>query len=344
MHTKTFLFFLGLSVLHPLAGGAREVLGTVGTHSLRLVEPGKAQQLVSVPYLRVPSARGRLEGVNLAESRLIDQQGAFADLNPEAVHVVLIGSGPQAGHWFLVRSDSRDASSGVVEHDGLAGELDQLRGDETFSVHRLFVLSELFGDAGGLLQAGANSQSASAVSFYRGSSYEQYWLSDGSVAPEGWVLSRNGGHEAAGHSAILPGMSFFLSHPNPVEPVEIRVQGIVVDGPVHLPLIRGYNFVAPVQSRTLFGEKGLNLKIGELGLRESGFLGASTYGGGDKLLIFDNATAGIRDTLYLDSASGEFRSMGFGNSETPQYDMDMGSGAILLNTQGAYTWRLKREP
>ncbi|WP_269523440.1 hypothetical protein [Coraliomargarita parva] len=342
-HLLASLGILTLALLPALS--ARTQMGTVGTHVLTLVEPGQDSRLISVPYLKVPVVRGRLDGIDLENLSLLDAQSAFAELDPELYYLLLIGSGAENGSWFVVSGSADDAQVVQVLEDGQAGELSKLAGNEIFSVHAFFTLDELFGAVGGVLTAGPSVNEAAFLDFYTGSGFERYWLSDGSrTGVQGWVQSFGDQHIPVGDNAILPGTSFYLSNPDAAERVDIRIQGVVVDGPVRIPVYRGYNFIAPVYAGSLIAEDGAyNLSLAHVGLKTSGFQASTVAGNGDRILVVDPDAGTVSDTIYLNASCGSFLSVAQSGLDCGDLPLEPGGGFILMNVNGYYRWTVSGE-
>lgn len=139
IHLSVIVLLLGFI----LTGPQVQAVTTVGSHHLVISQRGEKTQFVSVPFLKLPVAQGRLDGVDAAAATLTDKEGAFSNLDVSSAYILRITSGPGVGSWFQLNAGLVSADSIAIRDDVMAGSLDMLEGDEAFQVHELFELGEL---------------------------------------------------------------------------------------------------------------------------------------------------------------------------------------------------------
>jgi hypothetical protein len=319
---------ISLSSIFTIEGYARVEVGRVATHQLRISEPSTRSQLISVPFLREPISRGRLDGVDVGSSTFQDAEGAFSGIDDQFTYILRVTGGSAVGAWFLIDASTVDGGAVQVLNDGFAGSLSDLAGDESFAVHALYSLNEIFPEDGLFLPASDLDLKAMQVHFYDGREFKKLWLSNGTITDHiGWTSAEEGALVYAGETAILPGTSFLVLDPRADATVDIRIQGIVLDSPLNIPVYPGYNFVSSNYNKRLAGDDAFLL--GKLGLKESGFKSSASLGAGDKVFAYDAQTGQFGESFYLDATTGEFNAPS---------DFQPGDGFIVFNSGEAYLW------
>ena len=328
IHKITVFSLIALSFSLSTLSGARVELGRTGTHQLRISEAGSRSQLVSVPFLKGAMARGRLDGVDLDLSVFQDTAGAFSVIDDQFTYILRVTEGSSAGAWFFLGASSAEGRTVEVVEDGFAGRLSELEGNESFSVHALYTLNEIFPEDGTFLPAGAIDLKAMQVHFYDGREFKKFCLSNATITEHvGWTSAEEGGLVYAGETAILPGTSFLVLDPRTDVTVDIRIQGIVFDAPLNVPLYPGYNFVSSHYNKRFEGDTAFQL--GNLGLKESGFRAGSSLQDGDQVLAYDTETGQFGEGFYLDDTTGEF---------SAPSEFQPGDGFVVFNSGDTYFW------
>jgi len=288
--------------------------------------------LLSMPFLRAPIVRGRLDSVDVTALSLLDKEGAFDVLSSERSYVLLITEGQAAGAWFVLDSAAKTNETIHIFDDGLAGSLIDLSGTEAFSIHELFTLKQVFPDVGGVCPSGVSASTSTKVQFYDGESTQDFWLSNGSVTDHvGWTYLSEGKLVYGGDTAILPGTSFLIECPERLEPIDLRVQGIALNTPINIPVYPGLNFLAVNFTSTLTVRGVHGFDLDEIGLLESGFSQSLddqfyTYNSRDGSFVsvyWDSNTKAL-----LDSVTNEAVSTG----------VAPGGGFVLYNSGASYLW------
>lgn len=325
----TTFSLIALSSIFSMQANARVELGRVGTHQLRLSDPSTTSQLVSVPFLKEAISRGRLNGVNVSNANFSDIEGAFNQVDDAATYILRVTGGSAAGSWFFLGASSDNGTNVEVIDDGFAGSLSDLAGDETFAVHALYTLSELLPEDGQLLPSGDIDLKAAQVHFYDGREFKKLWLSNGTITShQGWTSADAGELVYAGDTAILPGTSFLVLDTRPEATVDIRVQGVVLDAPLNIPVYPGYNFVASNYNKHLIGDAAFDLD--NIGLKESGFQAGASADDADQVLAYDASIGRFGDNYYLDESTDEFSS--------PENGFKPGDGFVVFNAGEKYLW------
>jgi len=322
----TVLCLMTLSSTFSTQSSARVELGRVGSHQVRISDPSTRSQLVSVPFLKSAISRGRLDGI--VGSNFQDVQGAFAAVDDQFTYILRVAEGSAAGAWFFLGAASANGTSVEVLDDGFAGMLSDLQGNESFSVHALYTISELFPEDGTFLPAGDIDFNAMQLHFYDGREFKEFWLSNATITEHvGWTTAEGGELLYAGETAILPRTSFLVIDPRPGATVNIRIQGNILDAPLTVPMYPGYNFVSSNYNKRSDGNDVLML--GGMGLKESGFKPSDAQGEGDQVFAYNAATSRFGESFYLDANTGEFNAPS---------DFQPGAGFIVFNSGEAYLW------
>lgn len=324
----TVLCLATLSSIFSIQSSARVELGRVGTHQLRISDPASRSQLVSLPFLKSATSRGRLDHVDVASSNLQAALGAFSGFEEQFTYILRVTEGSAAGAWFFLGESSATGDTVEVLNDGFAGKLNQLEGNESFAVHALYTLSEIFPEAGHFLPAGDLDLKSMQVHFYDGREFQKCWLSNGAITEHvGWTRAIDGQLVYGGDTAILPGASFLVYDPRADAAVDVRIQGVVLKSPLKVPLYPGYNFVAAHYHQHLTGADAFLL--GNLGLKESGFRASASLQEGDQVFAFDAQTGQFGARFYLDETTGEFNASA---------NFQPGGGLVVYNSGEAYLW------
>ena len=104
-----------------------------------------------------------------------------------------------------------EGSTVEVRNDGFAGALSELEGNESFSVHALYMLNELFPEDGTFLPAGDIDLKAMQVHFYDGREFKKFWLSNATITEHaGWTSAEEGELVYAGETEFFRGLVFWL--------------------------------------------------------------------------------------------------------------------------------------
>jgi len=318
----------------------------VGMHRLTISEAGERTRLVSVPFLRMPDAYGRLDGVQISpapdgEPLLIDHEGAFGALAAKGSHILRITSGSSAGDWFLLDKVAEDGRSAAVREDGLVASAAQLVGDEAFAIHRLFTLGELFPVRSPEFPAAPIDLAAMQVHFYDGAQFNRYWLSDGTLTGHrGWTFAEDGQLRDANQVAILPGASFLVVFPDASTELNVQINGVVPETGLTVPVYPGYNYVSVKYTRSTSG--GLPhivdyLKV--IGLKASGFKGGSSDAESDLVLALMEADGTFLPGYYYDEAEGDFSPVSEESGLIRLEDVGPGRGFVIYNSGDTFLWR-----
>jgi hypothetical protein len=319
----------------------------VGMHQLQISEPNVRTRLVSIPFLRLPLALGRLDGVQSASSSeslptLSDVEAAFAQiLDEDGTYILRITEGDAVGDWFLLDAVSESGELVSVREDGLAGSVDSLTGNESFAIHRLFSLSELFPVTHAGFTSAPIDLLAMQVHFYDGSRFSKCWLSDGTLTDHvGWTVAEDGALNDAGSLAILPGTSFLVVYPNALTKESIRINGVVPEFGLTVPVYPGYNYVSVKYTESIDGslEKPLDY-LDSLGLVESGFQGGADADSSDLILALNDQDGTFLEGYYYDTLDRGFKQVGTEASEITLNEVGPGRGFVILNRGEPYLWK-----
>ncbi len=341
-----------LSLLLILLWGLNATAGprpTVGMHKLQIAEPGVRSRLVSIPFLRIAEAYGRLDGVSHASGgsnlpELLDEEAAFAAVSNEGTYILRITSGPYSGNWFILDASDADGKRVSVREDGLGGSVVSLSGDEAFAIHKLFALKELFPEANSSFPTAPIDLAAMQVHFYDGNRFSKCWLSDGTLTGHvGWTLAEDGHLKAAGDLAILPGTSFLVVFPNAIEAQSIQINGVVPYSGLSVPVYPGYNYVSVKYTQALDG--GLAQAAGylnSLGLKESGFSGGVDAESSDLILALNDASGRFVEGYYYDTSAGDFKAASEESVGITLDEVGPGRGFVILNRGEPYLWNFNQ--
>lgn len=328
-----------------VSASASSSLKIVGMHRLQIAEPGIRARLVSIPFLRAPLAYGRLDGVTAAtgtgdSATLLDLEAAFSGMTEEATYILRITEGSSVGDWFILDAASPDGLRATVREDGLAGSVAALVGQESFAIHKLFSLGELFPETLPGFASAAIDLAAMQVHFYDGNRFTKHWLSDGTLTDHvGWTYAEGGVLKDASRLAVLPGTSFLVVYPNAVEEQSIQINGVIPDAGLTVPVYPGYNYVSIKYTNSLDG--GLSqvsdyLRV--LGLTDSGFAGGESSEESDLILALNEADGTFVDGYYYDTNASDFKPV---NAEAPEISLESvgpGRGFVILNKGEPYLW------
>jgi hypothetical protein len=324
------IILISFSLNFALQAWARVEAGRVAMHQLRISDPSTRSQLISVPFVKEAISRGRLDGVNINEFTIRDAQGAFLLIDDQSTYILRITEGDCSGSWFLLGNSTVDGVTIDVLNDGVAGALSDLKGNESFAVHALYTLSELFPEEGTFLPAGDIDLEAMQIHFYDGREFKKFWLSNSTITEHvGWTCAENGELVYAGGTVVLPGTSFLVYDPRADATVSIGIQGVVFDTPLHVPVYSGYNFVFSNYNKKVEGSAANSLD--NMGLKESGFQGSGgPLADGDKVYTYDQHTGRFGEIFYLNQATGEF---------SAPSNFEPGDGFVVYNTGEPYLWK-----
>jgi hypothetical protein len=343
-----YLLPILLLPLLSLASDAESYRPTVGMHQLKIAEAGVKTRLVSIPFLRVPDAFGRLDGIEASPPDgalpcVRDEKAAFSTVSGGGTFIIRVTSGASSGDWFIVDSVSSDGKEARVRDDGLAGNLSSLSEGEAFAVHRLYSLNELFPETREDFPSALVDAAAMQVHFYNGTSFAKCWLSDGTLTDHiGWTIAQDGHLVDAGDLAILPGTSFLVAYPSTPEEATIQVNGVVPYAGLTVPVFPGYNCVSIKYTQALEG----NLAdpagyLSTLGLLESGFQGGVDPDSSDLILALNEADGTFVDGYYYDTTTSEFEQTGDSDGIALD-DVGPGRGFVIYNRGEAYVWQFNQ--
>jgi hypothetical protein len=267
-----------------------------------------------------------LDGIDA--SNFQDAQGAFAGVDNQFTYILRVADGSAAGAWFFLGAASANGTSVEVLDDGFAGMLSDLQGNESFSVHALYTINELFPEDGIFLPAGDIDFNAMQLHFYDGREFKKFWLSNSTITEHvGWTTAEGGELAYAGETAILPRTSFLVLDPRPSASVNIRIQGNILAAPLNVPMYPGYNFVSSNYNKRFDGNDVRMLD--DMGLKESGFKPSLIPGQGDQVFAYNAETSRFGQSFYLDATTGGFNAPS---------DFRPGAGFIVFNSGEAYLW------
>lgn len=320
---------------------------TVGMHRLTLAESGQRTRLVSIPFLRAPLALGRLDGIQVASGdsspNFVDAQAAFSHIIDEGSYILRVTDGESAGIWFLLGEVSEDGRQVAVEEDSLVGGVDQLDGDESFAIHKLFTLDELFPHDLPEFPSSVIDLAAMQVHFYDGERFTKHWLSNGTLTEHsGWTYADEGALKDGNDIAILPGTSFLVVYPNPTADISIQINGVILDQSLVVPVYSGYNYVSVKYAEVLSG--GLPTiadYLDNLGLIESGFNGGASVSESDLVYAFDEGDGTLIEGFYLDSSAGLFKPASEESEDIALADVGPGRGFVVFNRGEPYLWKIQ---
>ena len=345
-----FLFAtLSISILAATTVGSASPV--VGMHKLKISEAGERTRLVSVPFLRTAEAYGRLDGVQIRPTAgehptLIDHEAAFSELDEDAVYILRITAGAAAGDWFLLDEVGDNGRSVTVRDDGLAALAADLQGNESFAIHSLFTLEELFPVDSDLFPSAPIDLAAMQVHFFDGEDFNRYWRSDGTLtAHRGWTFARNGQLEDANKVAVLPGTSFLSVFPQASSEVAIQVNGVIPEAGLTVPVYSGYNYVSVKYSgATSGGLPALADYLEIIGLKGSGFDGGTSRESSDLVLALSEAEGTLLPGFFYDEDAGLFLPVGAESLEIGLEDVGPGRGFVIYNRGEPYLWRANSNP
>gem|GEM_PF-1051558 len=319
-----------------------------GLHRLRVVNEGKSHCLVSMPFLKPAGVQGRLDGLVPSEGVLIDEEGAFGELDTGERYFLLIRSGTSKGVWFLVKEPPQGQSYGdtpkhlSVDLDKDPGFFGNLSGDEWFSIHPMYELSELFPDDGSVLPAHRFDVMAGQVHLYGESGCTKYWLSNGMLTGEaGWTTVEEDGSFQRTDLYFPPGVSFVVYHSDPKQDMDIPVVGEVPDTMIRKAVSPGYTFLAAEYNTSRTDQAGNpSCKLEDLGLDRSGFRMGETADSSDRVYLWDRDSAKYRDPCWLFENGGS--PLWMTEAPIPQEAGDQealpGTGMVIWHGGEGYTW------
>ncbi|WP_169305284.1 hypothetical protein [Coraliomargarita akajimensis] len=320
-----------------LTGPQVQAVTTVGSHHLVISQRGEKTQFVSVPFLKLPVAQGRLDGVDAAAATLTDKEGAFSNLDVSSAYILRITSGPGVGSWFQLNAGLVSADSIAIRDDVMAGSLDMLEGDEAFQVHELFELGELLPETHKGLVAGPIDLLSTQVHVFEAGEFVKVWLSDGSITERpGWTYAAGDELRHIGHASVLPGTSFLIVQPNDEQDMSIRVSGVVLDDPISIPIGPGYNYVSVAYNTGMHRESGADYALEAIGLVESGF---GSDGAADQVLHVDPRDGSIAQAYKYDSTTESFQTDGEPVLSAVTDSIEPGRGFIIYNSGDSYLWK-----
>lgn len=311
-----------------------------GWHRWRVVNEGTHYCLASVPFMKPALVQGRLDGVLPEEGILIDDESAFGRLDGDAMHMLLIRSGPIKGARFTVEASAEDQRRAHVEG---SDDLENLDGDEWFSLHPVYDLSEFFPVDGAVLPAHTFDVLAGQVHFYGEDGCRKYWLSNGDLTENKacWAQSVDGRPVALTNLSLYPGIGFVIYHPAPDQNVEIEVAGEVPDVLIRKPVRPEYNFLGMEYNMSRTDEHGHpSVKLRDLRLTNSGFHMGETVDATDLLYIWDPSEGDYGPTCRLFNHEGTPEWV---TEEAPPQDAGdrevlPGTGLVIWNEGEAYIW------
>ena len=322
----------------------------VGFHRLRVVNEGVRYNLVSLPFIKPAKLKGKLNKVSEELNQLVDHGGGFANLGIGENFFLLIRDGDAAGAWFSIHRQSHASNSSAnpnlveIDPDSSAGALSDLTGIETFSVHEMYTIEELFPPDADILPAHNTDFEAGQVHLYSNQEVSTFWLSNGEQTDGqvGWVDPASDRTEITTSTPLLPGICFGVYHPNPDRSIEISVMGEVPDVILYKPIYPGYNFVAKeyyVNSISVNGQT--NFTLDNLQLKQSGFRSSDQKNiSADVIFMWNQETGSYSSARWLFDSGSESMWMTTGNpsSPIPNQKVFPGEGFVVWNGGDQYIW------
>lgn len=233
-----------------------------------------------------------------------DRISTFGIGMPGAVpHYVEILSGSSAGHRFELNEPLCGATTLVIDLesvDAARNTLPSLPGSlvgARIAVRAHQTVNDIFPP--GRFQGAPNMQQADRVLFFRDGAYETLWLFARAGIPSRWILDGDATLVDAGLRIMAPGTGLMIRRAG--GNVGVRLEGIVHEAPLRLPLKAGTLLVAnpwPVAGSPV-----------SLGFHpENGFTGATTAVAADQIQTWrgDAAAGGSGFDLYFLLRAGAF--------------------------------------
>jgi uncharacterized protein (TIGR02597 family) len=341
---KKLFLLISLVCFLPVTGFPTNVSVTgeiVGTQTIRAVNAGNKHCHVSIPFIKPSVIQGNIDSVDTGNAAITDNEGGFALLQNDATYFLLVLSGSSKGDWFVINKPesgkkfSDTPNRITIDIDKSTGALENLKGDERFSVHAMYRLNELFPENGNVLPSNKFDVMAGQVQFYSGNT-TKYWLSNGELTEKpGWTKSS--GNFELDNLYIPPGKSFIVFHPNPIKNIDIQIIGQVPSVPIKKKIVPGYNYVAAEFNTSRTDTAGnVSRKISDMKLAQSGFKAGNDANESDTLMIWDKDLKDYRSGIWL-SKGGQWMTkegMPAGNLE-----IQAGTGIIILNKGNSYIWK-----
>jgi hypothetical protein len=330
-----------------VTGAEPIVFGTVGIQRLVVASPSSRLRVMSIPFLKSAVGAGRLAGIDGVRVRVSDTGREFEGLQDSVPYLLLVRSGAERGAWFTITpaGDSWANAQGIVlvTNDGTAGSLPVMEGNESFSIHPLFTIAELFPEDGSVLPSGRVDVLASQIHLLGNGAYIKYWLSDGSITDTvGWYCAGPSGLRKAGADPIMPGNGFFVAVPQSVEQsVTIRLFGEVLTDAIRIPVQNGHNLLGVLYNLSLLDSAGQpSFELQDMGLERSGFDPGSVAAAGDQLLLFNAAVQRFDHGFWLDQqeSPGQWRRIADGIS-SGNTELNPVEGMVIWNRGAKYWWR-----
>jgi len=313
----------------------------VGIHQLRIVNKGKKHCPVSIPLIKKAVVCGRLEGVKEKTGVLIDKEALFDKLNKDKKYFFLVRNGKERGGWFLI--NSQDSPTQItVKLDKGSGNIENLNGNELFSIHQLYSLNELFPPDGSVLPANKIDIMAGQIHINSKNIWKKYWLSNGELSEEaGWIDWASSKPIKLKDLFFMPGSSFIIFHPDPDRDIDIHIIGSVMDFVLKKTITPGYNYVSVEYntSRTDINHS-FSTKLKDLRLINSGFASGQDSDSSDGLIIWNVQQKEYNKPYWLFNNNGHPQWMTAANEpvDVDNAKVIPGTGLIIHNISNPYTW------
>ncbi|KPA09643.1 secreted protein containing Conserved hypothetical protein CHP02597 [Candidatus Magnetomorum sp. HK-1] len=322
---------------------------TAGLQSQYVVKEGKKYNIISIPFIKPSVINGDIEAVDHTNKCLVDDDKSFTSLPPENDYIIRLTSGEMKGTWYLIstkkRRKSMSASPNSITVDLSKSSKPDLTGiseKDTYSIHPLYDLAELFPEDGSILPAANFDYDSGRIQFISNSQKTTLWLSNGKMTDQkGWMkMSGNNVNLKVDHFSILPGMAMIVFHPKPEKSIYISIPGQVLDSPLAKPIYPGENLVS-IEYLLLPSELSgqISYSLDELKLIESGFQSGRTIDESDTLKIWDDMTSKYSGNIWLfknDAGNVEWLTENY----LPVSNMEVraGSGMVICNKGIRYSW------
>jgi len=313
---------------------------TVGLKSQCVVKEGKKYNIISIPFIKPSIHNGDIEAINPDTFCLIDNDKFTKDLHPEKNYILLMTDGKMAGEWFFLSTNkTRKAkvnSSSQIFVDPFKSSTSDLSGissSDSYEIHPLYDLTELFPEDGSILPAGNFDYEAGRIQLLSNDQKTTLWLSNGNITSQkGWIrISQNNVNKQVDHFSILPGRAMIIFHPKPEKDMYVYLTGEALELPVSKPIYPGKNLISvEYQLSSTYTSNRMDYSLDELNLIENGFVGGKTIDESDKVKIWNQEQSSYGDGIWLLRTDNDVNEWLTEYFLTPSFSVIQPGGGILV--------------
>jgi hypothetical protein len=282
---------------------------TAGLQSQCIVKAGKKYNVISIPFIKPSVINDDIDAIDPNSNSLIDKDTSLATLSTDKDHIIRITSGKMAGEWYLISKKKRLRSDmntpGKISLDLTQSSNKDLSGiseKDTYTIHPLYDLTELFPEDGSILPSADFDYNAGRIQLISGGKKTTLWLSNGSITHEkGWMkITQNNTNIRIDHYSMLPGIAMIIIHPKPEKTIHISVIGEVLDIPLAKPIYPGKNLLSVEYQMSLANTSGqLAYTLDDLQLIKNGFQSGKTIDGSDTLKVWHKENSAYSERIWL---------------------------------------------